>query len=75
LPGQIGLVQATETIKLLIKKGTPLIGQFLLYDALDSRFKTFQIRKDPDCRLCGRDPVVKELIDYESFCQGALASR
>ncbi len=68
LPGVIGSLQATEAIKLLIGIGEPLIGKLILYDALKMEFRTLKIRKDPHCPLCGENPTITELIDYESFC-------
>lgn len=68
LPGVVGLLQATEAIKLLTGIGEPLIGRLLRYDALQMRFDSFQLRKDPACPLCGDDPAIVDLIDYEGFC-------
>ena len=68
LPGIIGTIQATEAIKLILGKGEPLIGRFLIYDALRMRFRELKLRKDPDCPVCGTNPTVTELIDYEQFC-------
>ena len=68
LPGIIGTIQATETIKLLLGKGEPLIGRFLIYDALRMRFRELKLRKDADCPVCGTNPTVTQLIDYEQFC-------
>jgi sulfur-carrier protein adenylyltransferase/sulfurtransferase len=68
LPGVIGVLQAIETIKLLLGIGEPLIGRLLLYDALATSFRTLTLRKDPACPLCGERPTVRELIDYERFC-------
>jgi adenylyltransferase/sulfurtransferase len=68
LPGIIGVIQATETIKLVLGAGEPLIGRFLIYDALRMRFRELKLRKDPDCPVCGTHPTVKQLIDYEQFC-------
>ena len=73
LPGIIGTIQATETIKLILGKGEPLIGRFLIYDALRMRFRELKLRKDPDCPVCGTHPTVTELIDYEQFCGVAPA--
>jgi sulfur-carrier protein adenylyltransferase/sulfurtransferase len=67
VPGQIGLVQATETLKLILKKGEPLMGRFLLYSAMDADFRTFTLNKDPACPLCGANPTITSLADcYES---------
>jgi adenylyltransferase/sulfurtransferase len=68
LPGMIGMVQATETVKLIMGIGEPLIGRFLIYDALKMRFRELKLRKDPDCPVCGTHPTVTQLIDYEQFC-------
>jgi adenylyltransferase/sulfurtransferase len=68
LPGIIALIQATETVKLLAGVGEPLIGRFLHYDALAMRFSEFRFEKDPDCPVCGEQPSVTKLIDYEGFC-------
>ena len=68
MPGQIGLIQATEAIKLILKKGKSLIGQFLIYNSLDTEFKMFQIRKNPSCPLCNGEPKIKELVDYHDTC-------
>jgi sulfur-carrier protein adenylyltransferase/sulfurtransferase len=68
LPGVIGVIQATEAIKLITGIGEPLIGRFLIYDALRMRFRELKLRKDPDCPVCGTHPTVKQLIDYEQFC-------
>ena len=68
LPGIIGVIQATEAIKLITGIGEPLIGRFLIYDALRMRFRELKLRKDPDCPVCGTHPTVTKLIDYEQFC-------
>ncbi len=68
LPGMIGMIQATEAIKLILGVGEPLIGRFLIYDALRMRFRELKLRKDPDCPVCGTHPTVTALIDYEQFC-------
>jgi molybdopterin/thiamine biosynthesis adenylyltransferase/rhodanese-related sulfurtransferase/molybdopterin converting factor small subunit len=68
LPGVIGVIQATEAIKLIAGIGEPLIGRFLIYDALKMRFRELKLRKDPDCPVCGTHPTITELIDYEQFC-------
>jgi len=68
LPGVIGVIQATEAIKLIAGIGEPLIGRFLIYDALRMRFRELKLRKDPDCPVCGTHPTVTHLIDYEQFC-------
>ena len=68
LPGIIGVIQATETIKLITGIGEPLIGRFLIYDALRMKFRELKLRKDPECPVCGTHPTVTKLIDYEQFC-------
>ncbi|MGQ9927043.1 MAG: molybdopterin-synthase adenylyltransferase MoeB [Chloroflexaceae bacterium] len=68
LPGVIGTIQATETIKLLTGIGEPLIGRLMLYDALSMRFRELKLRRNPNCPLCGENPTVTTLIDYEQFC-------
>src|ERR1700730_11473247 len=68
LPGVIGVIQATEAIKLLTGIGEPLVGRFLIFDALRMRFRELKLRKDPDCPVCGTHPTVTALIDYEQFC-------
>ena len=68
LPGVIGLVQATEAVKLLLGIGEPLIGRLLTYDALGMRFREVKLRRDPNCPMCGDNPTIHELIDYEEFC-------
>jgi adenylyltransferase/sulfurtransferase len=68
LPGTIGTLQATEALKLILGAGTPLIGRLLLYNALDMSFEFVKLRKNPKCKICGPEPEVTELIDYEAFC-------
>ena len=68
LPGLIGTIQATEVIKLILGKGEPLIGRLLLVDALTMRFRELKLRKNPDCPVCGQNPTVTQLIDYNQFC-------
>jgi adenylyltransferase/sulfurtransferase len=68
LPGTIGSIQATEALKLILGIGETLIGRLLIYDALDLSFQTVKLNKNPDCKVCGKDPEVTELIDYEDFC-------
>jgi len=68
LPGAIGVVQATEAVKLILGIGEPLIGRLMLYDALGMSFREMKLRKDPGCPICGENPTVTELIDYEEFC-------
>ncbi|MGD2253826.1 MAG: molybdopterin-synthase adenylyltransferase MoeB [Anaerolineales bacterium] len=68
LPGTIGTLQATETLKLLLGIGEPMTGKLLIYDALASSFDFVQLRKNPNCRVCSNHPTVTALIDYEAFC-------
>jgi adenylyltransferase/sulfurtransferase len=68
LPGVVGTIQATEAVKLIIGVGEPLINRFMIYDALKMRFRELKLRKDPDCPVCGDNPTVTELIDYDQFC-------
>jgi adenylyltransferase/sulfurtransferase len=68
LPGIIGVIQATEAIKLITQIGEPLIGRFLIYDALKMRFRELKLKKDPECPVCGVHPTITKLIDYEQFC-------
>jgi sulfur-carrier protein adenylyltransferase/sulfurtransferase len=68
LPGTIGLVQATEAVKLILGRGRPLIGRLLLYDALEMKFRELKLRKNSKCPLCGENPTIKALIDYDQFC-------
>ena len=68
LPGIIGSIQAVEAIKLILGAGDPLVGRLLLFDAMDMEFTTVKLRWDPDCPVCGKEPTVTELIDYEVFC-------
>jgi adenylyltransferase/sulfurtransferase len=68
LPGLLGVIQATEVIKLILGAGEPLIGRLVLVDALAMRFRELRVRKNPECPVCGANPTVKELIDYNQFC-------
>ena len=68
LPGLVGVIQATEVIKLILGKGESLIGRLLLVDALSMRFRELKLRKNPECPVCGQNPTVTELIDYQHFC-------
>jgi adenylyltransferase/sulfurtransferase len=68
LPGLIGCIQATEAVKLILGKGSPLVGRLLLYDALQMTFQEFKVRRNPKCPVCGDNPSVTKLIDYEQFC-------
>ena len=68
LPGIIGLMQATEVVKLIIGEGRSLVGRVLLYDAMEMKFRELKLRRDDKCPVCGDEPTVTELIDYEQFC-------
>lgn len=68
LAGVIGNLQVVETLKLILGIGKPLIGTLLLYDALNTEFRRLKLRRDVNCPVCGEQPVIKELIDYEEFC-------
>ncbi len=68
LPGLVGVIQATEAIKLILGKGEPLISRLLLIDALGMKFRELKLRKNPDCPVCGTHPTVTRLIDYNEFC-------
>jgi adenylyltransferase/sulfurtransferase len=68
LPGLLGIIQATEALKLILGKGESLIGRLLLVDALAMRFRELKLRKNPDCPICGTHPTITALIDYEQFC-------
>ena len=68
LPGLVGVIQATEVIKLILGKGTSLAGRLLLVDSLNMRFRELKLRKNPECPVCGAHPTVTELIDYQQFC-------
>jgi sulfur-carrier protein adenylyltransferase/sulfurtransferase len=68
LPGLVGVIQATETIKLILGQGDPLIGRLLLVDALGMKFRELKLRKNPDCPVCGTTRTITELIDYDQFC-------
>ena len=69
LPGIIGTIQATEAIKLILGVGDPLIGRFLIYDALRMRFRELKLSKDPECAVCGLHPTITELVEYEGYCE------
>lgn len=68
LPGIIGTLQANEVIKLILGIGKPLIGRLVTFDALDMEFRTFKLRRDPTCPVCGENPTITEPVDYEQFC-------
>jgi adenylyltransferase/sulfurtransferase len=69
IAGTIGVIQATEVIKIILGKGELLNGKLLLYDSLGMDFKKLKIQRNPDCPICSENPTIKELIDYEEFCQ------
>jgi adenylyltransferase/sulfurtransferase len=68
LPGLLGVIQATEVIKLILGSGDPLVGRLLLVDALAMRFRELRLRKNPECPVCSANPTIRELIDYQEFC-------
>jgi molybdopterin/thiamine biosynthesis adenylyltransferase/rhodanese-related sulfurtransferase len=68
LPGIVGCIQTTEILKLALGKGNSLIGRLVLFNALDMKFRELKLRRDPACPICGDNPTIKELIDYEMFC-------
>jgi molybdopterin/thiamine biosynthesis adenylyltransferase/rhodanese-related sulfurtransferase len=68
LPGTIGLIQATEAVKLILGIGEPLVGRLLLFDALGMRFRELKLRKNPECPICGEHRTITKLIDYQQFC-------
>jgi adenylyltransferase/sulfurtransferase len=68
LPGIIGLIQATETVKLILGIGDPLVGRLMLYDALGMKFRELKLRKNPECPICGDHRTITKLIDYQEFC-------
>ena len=73
VPGIVGLIQAVEAIKLILHKGTPLVGRLLSFDALKMTFREFNLRRDPECPVCGDHPRIFEPIDYEGFCNTGAA--
>jgi molybdopterin/thiamine biosynthesis adenylyltransferase/rhodanese-related sulfurtransferase len=68
LPGLVGVIQATEVIKLILGQGDPLVGRLLLVDALGMKFRELKLRKNADCPVCGTNPTIRQLIDYNEFC-------
>jgi adenylyltransferase/sulfurtransferase len=68
LPGIVGLLQANEVVKLILGVGDSLVGRLLLFDALSMKFREMKLRKDPSCPICGDNPTITELVDYEQFC-------
>ena len=75
LCASIGSIQATEAIKLLTGIGESLIGRLMIYDALEMSYRTVKIRKDPECPICGKNPTITELIDYETFYESLEPGR
>ena len=71
----IGSIQATEVLKLILDVGEPLVNRLLLYDALSLEFRIVKVRRDPECPLCGDNPTISELIDYEQFCGAPIPHR
>lgn len=69
LPGLIGLIQATEVLKLILGKGEVLMGGLLIYEALEMEFRSIKVQRDPDCQVCGDNPTITKLLDYEEFCR------
>lgn len=68
LPGVIGVIQATEAVKIILNKGTSLSGRLLLYDAMDMKFREVKLRRDPSCPACGNHPSIGDVVEYEQFC-------
>ena len=75
LPGIIGLIQATEILKLILGKGTSLLNRLLLFNALDMQFRELKLRRDPQCPLCGEHPTITQLIDYQTLLRRPAAIR
>jgi adenylyltransferase/sulfurtransferase len=75
LPGVIGVIQATETLKLILGKGKSLLNRLLLFNALEMQFRELKLRRDPQCPLCGDHPTITQLIDYQVFCGGPPPSK
>jgi len=73
LCASIGSIQVTEAIKVLTGIGEPLVGRLMIYDALEMNYRTLNIKKDPECAICGKNPTITELIDYDAFC-GAVSA-
>ncbi|HZT07162.1 MAG TPA: molybdopterin-synthase adenylyltransferase MoeB [Chloroflexota bacterium] len=74
LPGIVGSIQALEAIKLILGQGEPLVNRMLIFDSLEMEFRQVKLRRDPSCPVCGDEPTITELIDYEAFCGGPAAS-
>ena len=72
LPGIVGTIQANEAIKLILGVGEPLVGRLLYFDALKMKFREFNLRRDPECPVCGESPTITKPIDYEEFCGVAM---
>jgi sulfur-carrier protein adenylyltransferase/sulfurtransferase len=68
LCGSIGSIQVNEAIKVITGIGEPLVGRLMIYDALEMNYRTVRVRKDPECAICGKNPTITELIDYDAFC-------
>ena len=62
------MIQATEVVKLILGRGSSLVGRMVLYDAMEMKFRELKLRKDPECPVCSESPIITELIDYEQFC-------
>jgi len=73
LPGVIGVIQATEAVKIILGKGKTLSGRLMLYDAMDMHFREVKLRRDPACPVCGDSPTITEYVDYVEFCSGRPA--
>lgn len=73
VPGIMGMIQAVETIKLILQAGETLVGRLLSFDALKMKFRDFRLRRDPQCPVCGDNPTIREPIDYEGFCHPPAA--
>ena len=71
LPGLVGVIQATEVVKLILGKGDPLIGRLLLVDALGMKFRELKLRKNPECPVCGKNPTITKLVDYEGILRNS----
>jgi adenylyltransferase/sulfurtransferase len=74
LPGIIGSIQAVETIKLILGQGNSLANRLLIFDSLDMEFREVKVRRQPECPVCGDEPTITDLIDYEAFCGGPAAT-
>ena len=68
LPGIVGAIMAAEAIKVILRLGNTLVNRLLMFDAEDMDFRKVKLRKDPECPVCGDNPTIDELIDYEAFC-------